>query len=425
MPEHAERDRFIPFRRRDVIRMLLDDGGLKTDGAKQDFDRFCRILESIFHFEFHQKLEAMKDSYFPMNPDLKKQREYSRDELDQASDELFETLEEVLNHANYNEIPAEQIAAACETSAALKVKIRIDMDEFETIRFFYRGRFMEQKEERKRFGLKKLVSEHEVLERVVLLVRFKPEEHFNEKRRKELPFEPGSTVVKLFKDVPTGDLEMLFPNSRVAMAIKDKLLIAVPAVGGMVPLVATKVLPAVIVMFVVLSAYFGVEGKVEQNQLKQAIAAFSALAALVGYCLKQWMKYKNKRYQFQKELSDNLYFRNLVNNVGVFHSLVDAAEESECKEAFLAYYFLTISNSDLTESELDATIERWFENKHNCKLDFECDDALKKLERFNLLEKGPDNVLKVPHFQDALKRLDTIWDDYFQYANEYPPTPQE
>jgi hypothetical protein len=253
---------------------------------------------------------------------------------------------------------------------------------------------------------------------VVLLVRFKHEDHFDAKRLKELPFEPGTTMVKLFKDVPKEDLEMLFPNSQIAMAMKDKLLLAVPALGGIVPLLVTKVLPAIIVIFVVVSAYFGVEGKVEQNQLKQAIAAFSALAALGGYCLKQWMKYKNKRYQFQKELSDNLYFRNLVNNVGVFHSLVDAAEESECKEAFLAYYFLSTSNEDLTEPELDAKIERWFQDKHNCKLDFECDDALKKLERFNLLEKRADNVLKVPIFEDALKRLDAIWDDYFQYAEK-------
>ena len=34
-----------------------------------------------------------------------------------------------------------------------------------------------------------------------------------------------------------------------------------------------------------------------------------------------------------KALSDNLYFKNLDNNAGVFHTLIDAAEEEDIKEA--------------------------------------------------------------------------------------------
>ena len=51
---------------------------------------------------------------------------------------------------------------------------------------------------------------------------------------------------------------------------------------------------------------------------------------------------------------DNLYFRNLVNNTGVFYSLIDAAEEEESKEAFLAYYFLHTAEGSLTEQH-----KRW------------------------------------------------------------------
>ena len=36
-----------------------------------------------------------------------------------------------------------------------------------------------------------------------------------------------------------------------------------------------------------------------------------------------------------KALSDNLYFKNLDNNAGVFHHLIDAAEEEEVKEAIV------------------------------------------------------------------------------------------
>ncbi|MFC1834347.1 TMEM143 family protein [Thermodesulfobacteriota bacterium] len=416
MTDDRNRDRYIPFRKQDIVRMLLDEGRLGTEDERRDFNLFCKVLASIFHFEFHESLEKLKDSYYPLNPDLKKWGSFSPEELESSSNELFKTLLDVLNHANYDEISAEEIERAQEASAALKVTIVVDMDDYETVKLFYRGRRVETMEIKELYGLRKRTIEEEVLERVVLMVRFKPKEYFDAKSGKSLPFEPDSTIIKLFKDVPRKDLEILFPNSRAVMATKDKLLLVVPAVAGGVPLLLTKVWPALLVTLVVVSAYLGIEGTVQENQLKQAIAAFSALAALGGFCLKQWMKYKNKRYEFQKELSDNLYFRNLVNNVGVFHSLIDAAEEEECKEAFLAYYFLLTSDGALTEPELDRLVESWFETGNGCILDFECDDALGKLQRLNLLEKKPDGSLQVPGLEAALARLDELWDGFFEFS---------
>ncbi len=415
MGDYEDRDRYVPFRKRDVIRMLLDEGKLPTEQDNKDFEQFCVILQSIFHFEFHEKIEQLKDYYWPLNPDLKKCYRYDRQDIRHSSEELFNLLLEVLNDANFEEIPPEEIDAAYQTKGTVSVRVVVDREDFEAIRFFYRGKHIEQREKSTLFGLRKKSTEHEILERVVLLVQFKGPEYFAEKRQTDLQFEPGSTMIKLFKDVPKEDLEILFPNSQITMSLTDKLLLFVPAVVGGVPLLATKVLPAVIVISLIVSAYLGYEGAVEESKLKQAIAALSALVALGGYLLKQWMKYKNKRYEFQKELSDNLYYRNLVNNDGVFHSLVDSAEEEECKEAFLAYYFLLTSEEPLTQKQLDDRIERWFEVKHSCKLDFEVEDGVNKLERLNLLMKSENDLLQVPSLKEALARLDEIWDNYFQY----------
>jgi len=227
--------------------------------------------------------------------------------------------------------------------------------------------------------------------------------------------EAGVTFIKMFKDVPLEDLEILFPNSKVTMSLKDKLMLAVPAIAAGVPLLVTKVVPALIVAFIILSAYLGIKGTVEENQLKQAIAVFSALGALAGFIFKQWSKYKSKKFQFQKELSDNLYFRNLVNNAGVFYSLIDSAEEEECKETFLAYYFLYISEKGATEAELDSQIEKWMEDKHDCVMDFECDDALAKLKQLEILKTDKDGRLTVEGLKKSLKILDNRWDNFFEY----------
>jgi hypothetical protein len=122
-----------------------------------------------------------------------------------------------------------------------------------------------------------------------------------------------------------------------------------------------------------------------------------------------------------KALTDSLYFKNLDNNTGVFHHLVDEAEEEEFKEAILAYYFLLVDDRDLTTTELDETIERWFENKHNCKINFEIEDALHKLKRWDIAyQEG--NILRKKDLNGALQQLDKIWDNYFPYhkAGELP-----
>ncbi len=415
MAVYKDRERFIPFRKRDIVEMLLAHGGLETDEAKGSFHQFCVLLQSILHFEFHKKLEMLKNAYFPFSPDQRCRQNHSPDELDAAAKELFETMRIVLNSANFEEISVTDPAGSSFPQSTLKLKVLVDMDDFEVVRLFARGRYKALGEKNVLFGLKKRPIEYEALQRVVLMVRFKSQEHFDRKGRKDLPFKPGSTIVKLFKDVPRSDLKMLLPNSRAVMHIKDKFFLGVPALAGGIPLLATKVLPAAITAFAIAGLYLGLDARVHEHQLQELVAVLAGGLALGGFCLQQWMKYKNKLYQFQKDLSDNLYFRNLVNNEGVFHSIVDSAEEEDCKEAFLAYYFLLVTNSALTEPGLDDLIEEWFFDSHGCALDFEVDDALGKLERLNLLAAAPDGTLSVPPLAEALRRLDYIWDNYFLY----------
>ncbi len=67
MADQPTRDRFIPFRKTDIVEMCVNEAKL----SKQDqtsFREFCRVLESMIHFEFHRQMEALKDCYAPFNP---------------------------------------------------------------------------------------------------------------------------------------------------------------------------------------------------------------------------------------------------------------------------------------------------------------------------------------------------------------------
>jgi predicted transcriptional regulator YdeE len=46
------------------------------------------------------------------------------------------------------------------------------------------------------------------------------------------------------------------------------------------------------------------------------------------------MKFQRHHCCIQKTLSDNIYYRNVNNNAGIFDYIIGAAEDQECKEAF-------------------------------------------------------------------------------------------
>jgi hypothetical protein len=116
---------------------------------------------------------------------------------------------------------------------------------------------------------------------------------------------------------------------------------------------------------------------------------------------------------YQKLLSDNIYYRNVNNNAGIFDYLIGAAEEQDCKEAFLACYFLLTAGDGLTQDALDQRIESWLCQTFGIELDFECDDAIAKLDRLGLLRRDGDRLTALPPDR-ALVQLDQAWDDIFR-----------
>ena len=220
-------------------------------------------------------------------------------------------------------------------------------------------------------------------------------------------------LIKYFRNIVDWDLNALFPNVRVVMSRFDKLFLSVPAVAGAVPILL-NLASTVTVLFLVIGFYLGVSGAVEQDQMKTAFAAMSGLVALGGFVMRQWVKYQRQSLRYQKELADNIYFRNINNNAGIFDYIIGAAEEQECKEAFLAYYFLRTMPSPPTQTELDEHIEQWLRDTFGVDVDFEVDDALAKLDRLELLRRDGER-LSVPPPEAALARLDYVWDNYFQF----------
>ena len=408
------RERFIPYRRTDVVAMCQDDGALKPEDIKA-FSIFCEILISLFHFEAHKKLEQLKNCYAPFDPDRDtKLIDADNFNVNELKQQLENHLKDVLEHANFESVSEADLEDALHAESLFKVRLQVDFNDFEDVLFFRRGLSNNTETITQWFGLKKRTLELQVYDRVLVYVRFKNKDYFDQLERTELYFEPGSTIIKLFRNVPKNDMEMLFPNTEVRMKPIDKLLIGVPtAIGGIFMLV-TKLGATLLLVFSVLAFWLGLHDKPASLDQATLIALLIGLGGLGGFLWRQFNKYKNRKIQFMKLLAENLYFKNLDNNAGVFHHLIDVAEEEECKETILAYYHLLTSKQPLTAAELDKKIELWFVDKYKCTLDFEMHDALAKLVRFDLVKEIKGKYLAKP-LSDSNKQLDSLWDGYFNY----------
>lgn len=184
-------------------------------------------------------------------------------------------------------------------------------------------------------------------------------------------------------------------------------MIAVSTVITGVPLLM-KIIPALSVLLLVLAAYLGISGKVEEDSLKKAIASGTVLAAFIGLGIRQWVSYDRHSLRQHKLLSDHAHSNKLNTNAGCFDYLIAASEDAEVKEAFMAYALLYFHEEPMEMAALDAHIEAWFKAQFDVVIDFEIDDAIAKLERLSLVVREGESFCAVP-LEKALASCADNW----------------
>ncbi len=423
-PPVDKRDQFIPIRKTDIVAKLIEQGAWKDDNEREKFRQFCQLIGCTYHYKFFARLETLRDTYYYFNPELKLDREAHSDEStrERAYGELLAAFRKVLQAGNFVEVPHEEIARAHAERTALRVKVKAETGDFRDVHVFRRGHHRETHELRDWFGLRKRSVDVDVYDDVILFLAAKSARELGSKRKiqqlSRRKLRPGAVLIKYFRNIARNDLQALFPNVRVVMSAFDRVLLGVPALAGSVPILL-NLASTVTVLFAVIAFYLGISATIEEDHMKRALAAVSGLVALGAFVARQWMKYQRQSLKYQQELTDNIYFRNINNNAGIFDYLIGAAEEQECKEAVLAYYFLLTAPEPLTQDALDTRIEVWLKDNFAIDIDFEVDDALGKLERLSLLKRDGDK-LGVPPLDPALVALDRAWDNFFQFANAQP-----
>ena len=403
-------EHYIPFDKAFLLEQMID-GSLIPPDQQGSYKKLFEILEHYFHYETFLLNRKLKINYAAYDPD--------RENSDGSSSSLVsdlnifkETLTEVLERGNYNKVEEATLMSAFKVSDLVGLRLQIDFNDFQEY-FLFTRRLRKTTEEVPHLHFWKKDVEVEFYERVMLYLHYQERDFFESRKKpdEKLSFEPGSIVLKIFKRVPKNDLETIFPNAVPRMSTLDKLLLWIPGVGGGLPILTAKVLPALIALY---SAYKSGESLTKGHGYTALFQGLAALGILGAYLFRQYNGYITKKIKFAKMLSDSLYFKNLGNNSGVFHSLLDASEEEELKEAILAYAFLHKAGTPLSAGELDKRIEHWFIDRFQTDLDFDVEDGLEKLLRIGLGSQSNGQWTVLP-IEGALRRVDEIWDGLFDY----------
>ncbi len=394
MAEYQDREHFIPIGRADLIDLLAKEPGLAPED-RDSFLQFCKLINAMFHFQYHESLEELKKQYAPFDPDnnTKIFAPMPEDQRDEALGKLFEKFSWVMEKANYKRLSREELLQATENASEWGINLDIEFDCFSHFDVYVRGDGIGTRYKRAWQKFFRLVPvEVPQYQRIVIILK--------QQRHKRLgrSADTENVYLKMFKEIPKDDIEMLFPGGRLKMPKTEKMKLGASVIGS-IGFVAYKIFTGLAA--IIAGGIIGLAGP---------------LGLIGGYGYKQYATYQNSKKNFMQKLTESLYFYNLSSNSGVLFALLDEAEEQECREAILGYYYLWRSAGEhgWTASFLDDHVEKELERLAGIKFDFEIEDALEKLVTLRLVEKTEDRYRAVP-IDKALEHLDERWDNFFQY----------
>lgn len=409
-----ERETFIPVTRFALIDRLTAPHSW-PGSVCYDARRFFQYLDYWRHQRYACHTLALEQAYEPFSPDtdLLLTRKFTDTERRTMQRRVVDDMRHLLEQANFCPIAPDAVEVILTRESHYGLDLHVDFTAFEEVMIYYRGASTMQRTRRTlRKFMRKVEFDIPIYQRLFLLFKLKPfevrvrevmeEEHVSLKEARKivtklramLPPEvrEDNIYLKLFKNIPRTDLEMVFPNTVVKFRLMDKLKLGATSVGGL----GMGVASAAGKMALVFS---------------NPIAAAGAVASLGAVAVRQVISFLNQKQRYMVIMAQNLYFHSLADNRGVMVMLADRAAEEDVKEEILLYTVLVkerARHSDLPA--IDAAIEQYLAAEFGINVDFDLEDALQRLIADGIVTEGSDGYLHTLPPREAAAHLDAKWD---------------
>ena len=417
------RERFIPIARSALIDRLTDPR-VWPSGQAASARRFFRYLDYWRQQQYGARLLALEQAYEPFSPDsdLLITRSYTTPERCALQSRVVSGIQHLLRQANYNEIDPQQVDLILTRESHYGLDLHVDLGAFEELLVFHRG--VAVRKDRRR-SLRSFMRKQEVtvpvFQRLFVLFKLKSQEQRIREvvRAQKISRKEATRIVgrlhsllasdvrddciyiKLFKNIPRSDIEMIFPNTRVNFRLFDKLKLTITGGAGLG-------------MGAISAA-----GKIALVGTNP-VAAAGAVFGLGGVAFRQCMKFFNQRQRYMVVMAQNLYFHAMGDNRGVLVKLASRAAEEDVKEEILLYSVLAKESVNRSElAAVDEGIERYISGAFGIGVNFDIEDALERLIGEGIVTEEPDGKLRTMPPEQAAAHIDRKWD---AFLNELPGT---
>jgi hypothetical protein len=419
-PEIAQsrkREHFLPLTRNALLDRLTRTIAW-PNGNATEARRFFRFLDYWRQQSYSTKLMDLEHAYEPFSPDsdLLITRKFSPAESAELQRRFVDGMKALMQNANYTQVDPSQVEIIMSRETHYGLDLHVDMSAFEEILIFYRGKTTrrEERRDRRRLYLSKQTFELPIFQRLFILFKLKPAdvrvreimatekcdrkeaERTVKKLRGLLPAQIRDDYIymKLFKNIPQADLEMIFPNTKIKFRMFDKLKLGATGGAGLG------------------AGIFGAAGKIALLSTNP-VAAAGAAVGLGGVAFRQVMNVVNQKNRYMVTMAQNLYFHAMADNRGVMTLMADHAAEEDIKEEMLLYSVLAkepVSVGDL--DEVDEAIEQYLRNTYGIEVDFDVRDALMRLIADGIVSQLPDGTLKTLSPAEGARHIDALWDAF-------------
>ena len=417
----ATRETFVPITKAALIDRLTHDDAWPVGEAKQA----RRLFQYLDHWRRQGYFAQQRDIdrlYEAFNPDsdLLATRAYSQAERNRMQMRVVNHVQRLLKHANYVRVMPKEVELLTKGSH-YGLDLKIDLEAFDELLVYYRGRSTrkEQRRELRKF-YRKVEFDVPIFRRLFVLFKLKSfdkrvEEVMAERKisRKEaekdirrlrsmLPAQIRSDNIhmKLFKNMPRSDVEMIFPNAKVGFRLLDKIKLGLTGGAGLG------------------MGIFGAAGKIALAA-SNPVAAMGAVAGLGGIAMRQGFNFMNQRQRYMVVMAQNLYFHAMADNRSAMIKLADRAAEEDVKEEMLLYSVL--AKTPVRRSELghvDSGVERYIKKVFDVDVDFDLHDALDRLIAEGLVVESADGELVALQPAEAAHLIDGKWDQFLDLLLE-------
>ena len=392
--KHWGREQYIPLKTQELIAQLISIDCLNGNDS-QSLRKLFRQLVTLIHQQYRSHHEQLVLLYHEFDPDLDvtpsqmdAPRTVDAPQREVLCRKLFSEIGDSLHYANYRRLKPLEIQEALNTASQWGFRLKIRFSSFRRLEVYSRGDIIAKRWKRdwvRVFRFREV--DVPIYQRLVVV--------FRTKEFQSLPelLDPHCVHVRMFKNIPKLDVDMILPGTQVRMGWMDTGKIGVPTLWGLLVL-ASKLAKSIWFLTILGAVKF----------FSSFLLIIAVVLASLFYGIKSAFWYTTAKRRYQLDVARNLYYQNLDNNLGALLRLIDEAEQQESCEAIIAYYVLSNATStSLTTDEIDQQGEIILRTLTGIDIDFDVEDALRDLVGMGIVQFDVDGW-KAVGIEEATER---------------------